>query len=268
MKIKQIRNATNRIEYAGTTFLVDPWLAPKGAMGSFADIPGVPFKTPDAAKLGIPMPMCGLPEPVETILAGVDAYIVTHLHPDHIDMAMDGTVGGPLDKSTPVIVQSEADAVVLRKSGFAKVLVLSEDGAFTFGAVRLHKAPARHGFVTPLGDAMGVVFQADGEPTLYIAGDTVWYPAVQETLLKYRPEVVTVNACAAELVGNGRLIMNDEDVAAVAATLPDARIFITHMDTVSHATLTRQEMRGHLARRSVSNWVMPEDGESVAFPAS
>ena len=29
MKLTQIRNATNRLEYAGTTFLIDPWLAPK-----------------------------------------------------------------------------------------------------------------------------------------------------------------------------------------------------------------------------------------------
>ena len=27
MKLTQIRNATNRLEYAGTTFLIDPWLA-------------------------------------------------------------------------------------------------------------------------------------------------------------------------------------------------------------------------------------------------
>lgn len=35
MKFQQIRNATTKLEYGGTTFLVDPWLADTGAMGSF-----------------------------------------------------------------------------------------------------------------------------------------------------------------------------------------------------------------------------------------
>ena len=29
MKLTQIRNATNRLEYADKTFLIDPWLMPK-----------------------------------------------------------------------------------------------------------------------------------------------------------------------------------------------------------------------------------------------
>lgn len=112
---------------------------------------------------------------------------------------------------------------------------------------------------------MGVVLQAPSEKTLYISGDTVWYPEVQKTLQTYQPEVVTVNACAAELVDCGRLIMNDEDVECVAKTVPQAKIFITHMDNVAHATITRREMRGYLAKRGVTNYVMLADGESAGF---
>ena len=36
------------------------------------------------------------------------------------------------------------------------------------------------------------------------------------------------------------------------------------MDTVAHASITRHEMRGRLARRGVK-YVMPEDGETVEF---
>ena len=39
MNIQQIRNATLRITISGKTFLIDPWLAAKGTMGCFADIP-------------------------------------------------------------------------------------------------------------------------------------------------------------------------------------------------------------------------------------
>ena len=46
MKLTQIRNATNRLDYAGKVFLIDPWLAPKHQL-SFVDIPGMPFHVPD-----------------------------------------------------------------------------------------------------------------------------------------------------------------------------------------------------------------------------
>ena len=123
MKLTQIRNATIRMIYAGNVFLIDPWLAPKHQL-SFVDIPERPFHVPDPVKENIPMPFYGLPMDTEQILSGIDYYIVTHLHPDHIDIAKDGTVGGPLNKQTPVICQSTEDAKILQYSGFSEVIVL------------------------------------------------------------------------------------------------------------------------------------------------
>jgi len=262
MRIQQIRSATLKVNFAGTTFLIDPWLASRWAMGCFADLGGR-FTVPDPVKRHIPMPICPLPMPVDEILRGVDFYVVTHVHPDHIDMGGDGMVGAPLDKSVPVIAQNDQDADRLSRSGFADVRVLTESGC-TAGGATLYKTPARHGTVIPCGDAMGVVFQAVGEQTLYIAGDTVWYPQVADTLAQFRPGVVALNACAAELEECGRLIMNDEDVESVSLAAPWANLLITHMDTVAHASITRHEMRGRLARRGVK-YVMPEDGETVEF---
>ena len=263
MEIKQIRNATIRVLYAGKTFLIDPWLLEKGRMGCFLDIPNHPFHVPDTAKEGIPMPMCALPEPVEEILKGVDYYIVTHIHPDHVDMAPDGTVGGLLDKTVPVLVQNETDGKVFRASGFEQVLVLGET-AYACGDVSITRTPALHGVIEPCGEACGVLFQAKQEKTLYVAGDTIWTTEIKKTLQTFTPDVVVLNACAAELVGFGRLIMNDEDVEAVARTVPDAQIVISHMDTVAHAYITRYTMRGLLAKRGVE-YLMPEDGETLAF---
>ncbi|WP_288201749.1 MBL fold metallo-hydrolase [uncultured Megasphaera sp.] len=264
MEIQQIRNATNKITYAGKTFLVDPWLVKKGGMGAMADIPGHAYQVPDPVKMQIAMPIFDLPLPVTDILAGVDGYIFTHLHADHIDLAADGTVGAPLDKGTPAFVQDEEDAAICRKSGFTDVRIVAAAGT-AFGAITLTRVPSRHGTLVPCGNTMGVVLTAAQEKTLYISGDTIWYPDVQATLRRFQPAVVTVNACAAEESTCGRLIMNDEDVACVAASVPDATIFITHMDNVSHASITRYTMRGLLAKRQVTNYVMPEDGESVCF---
>lgn len=264
MNIQQIRNATIRITFGGKTFLVDPWLAGRGEMGCLADIPGHPYTLPDPVKEMISMPIFPLPMASEDVLSGVDAYIVTHIHPDHVDMADDGTVGAPLDHALPVFVQDEADKDVFTKSGFQDVHILSQEGQF-FGTVSLTRTPARHGVIKPCGNACGVIFQAKGEKPLYVAGDTIWYEAVEQTLKTYAPAVTVLNSCAAETIENGRLIMNDEDIEAVARTLPTTQLFLTHMDNVAHASITRHTMRGRLARRGVENYVMPSDGESATF---
>ena len=140
MKIMQIRNATNRIEYAGKVFLVDPWLCPRHQF-SFVDIPGMPYHVPDHMKENLPMPFYNLPMPVEEVLKGVDCYLVTHIHPDHIDISPNGAVGAPLHKDVPVICQNEGDAAVFRMD---------------LGEAKLISVPARHGTVIPCGDAIGV----------------------------------------------------------------------------------------------------------------
>ena len=64
MKIQQIRNAMVRIHYAGKTFLTDPWLAPRGSMGTFRDYPMFSCRP---EQLDLPMPLCDLPMPVGCI---------------------------------------------------------------------------------------------------------------------------------------------------------------------------------------------------------
>lgn len=265
MKIKQIRNATLKIEYAGKTFLIDPWLVDRWAMGSFIEIPGKPFSVPDPVKEKIKMPICELPESVDKILEGIDCHIITHIHPDHVDInPIDSTVGAQLNKNITTFAQNENDATIITKSGFKDVQILSENSS-QFDNVKLIKTPALHGTINPCGEACSVIFQAESEKTLYLAGDTIWYGGVKQTIQKYNPDVIILNACAAELVGFGRLIMNDEDVESVASTAPNARIIISHMDNVAHASITRHSMRGLLAKRGITDYFMPADGETLEF---
>ena len=264
MKIQQIRNATLKISYADKIFLIDPYLEEKNKFGCFADIPGKPFLTADNVKNQIPAPICELPFSVEKILENVDYYLLTHIHPDHIDMNLaEGTVGNLLDKKIPILAQDDNDANILKKSHFSDVKILSE--TFQIDKIKLTKTPALHGKIEPMCNACGVIFQAENEKTLYIAGDTIWFDGVKNTLKKFSPEVVVLNACAAEFLKFGRLIMNDEDIDCVHQTLPDAKIFITHMDNMPHATITRQEMHGLMAKRGIEDYFMPEDGEILEF---
>lgn len=217
-----------RITYADKTFLIDPWLAPKGILGCFRNFPYRP------------------------------------VDPDHIDMTPDGRLGNHLDKTLPIFVQNQADADAFSASGFADVRLLSQDCFFE--DIALIQTPGLHGTEIPGGPSCGVIFKHPNEKTLYVAGDTIWYDGVQKTLQQFEPRVVTLNACAAELQGYGRLIMDDADVESVICHANNASIVITHMDNVAHASITRDSMRKHLSRRALLDRVlMPEDGETLQF---
>lgn len=262
MKITQIRNATVKIEYSDKTFLVDPWLVEQGAAGVLADTPYIPPR-PEMATIA--MPIQPLPMAVEKVLAEVDAYVLTHVHPDHIDMdERYGTVGRSLIKEVPTFVQSVDDAKSMLKSGFTDVTVMYENSGL--GDVGIIKTPGRHGTKIPCGPACGVIFQLIGEKTLYVAGDTIWYERVAETIEKFQPDVIIVNACAAELKFYGRLIMGCEDVKAVREAAPKAQIVISHMDNVPHATVSRADMRKYLKENNLeAGMSMPDDGQTLEF---
>ncbi len=265
MKIRQIRNATLRVSFGGVEFLIDPWLPSMAEGFTFAGSPFSP-EVVDPAQLDIVMPMCELPVPLEEVLAGVDATVLTHLHPDHFDMAPDGSVGAKLDKSLPIFVQNDGEAGIMKQSGFTDARLFTDEGV-TFRGVTLRRTYAKHGTKTPCGPASGILFTAPSETkSLWILGDTIWCDEVAATLAREKPDVLVLNSCAAELKTNGRLIMDDADVESVCRAAPDAIVIASHMDTVAHATLTRKTLREALGRRALASRVlMPDDGEEYAF---
>lgn len=105
MQFQQIRGATSVITYGGKKFLLDPFLAPKGAF------PPVPSPYNDFSN-----PLVDLPLPVADIIA-VDAVIVTHMH--HFDH-FDNFAAQALPKDMKMFVQSEKEASDMRALGFTK----------------------------------------------------------------------------------------------------------------------------------------------------
>lgn len=261
MKIQQIRNATVKISFGGITWLVDPWLIKKGAFGIFRDTPYRPL-TEDREDL--PMPLVDLPFPKEKVLDGVDAYIVTHFHPDHIDMEGAKIRLDALRKETPTFVQNSDDARFFWDSGFTDITELYSNSSFR--DVELIRTPCRHGTRVPCGPACGVVFRAPNEKTLYLAGDTIWYDSIRETIEKFNPEIIILYACGASLKFFGRLIMDQWDVLKVHEAAPNARLVISHMESVAHATVTRAEMRDFAREHGfITSIVIPADGETLSF---
>ncbi|HEY6645079.1 MBL fold metallo-hydrolase [Povalibacter sp.] len=253
-----IRNATVKIDYAGTTFLVDPMLADKGAYPGF----------PATYNSHLRNPLVELPIPLSTVM-DVDAVIVTHLHPDHWDDA----ARRQLPKSTPIFVQNEQDAETVRKDGFTDVRVLANVGSFN--GTRLIRVGGQHGTDQHmaklghlLGTVSGVVFERPDHASLYIAGDTTWRPEVEAAIEKHRPDVVVLNTGYAHITGfDGSIIMGKEDLARARKLAPDAVLIGVHMDAVNHASQSRAELIHYIAEQNLdaTRTRVPADGESYRF---
>lgn len=252
MFIQQIRNATILLYYGGQKFVIDPILAPKGTYPPF----------PNSPRQDQCNPLVDLPLPVEDLL-NADAYIITHLHSDHFDEAAKNMI--PKDSS--VFVQNEADRTVLLQSGFTNLQILNED--IEFHGVHLTKTPGQHGtgkILLKSGEVCGVVFHHPTEKTLYIAGDTVWYAGVKETVLKYQPKVIVVNSGANQFWDSEPLIMGKQDVYELHQTMPKALIIASHMEAVNHWRLSRKELAEFAEKSNFSyNLRIPNDGQSFCL---
>lgn len=261
VKVQHIRNATVKIDFSGTTFLVDPMLSPKGGFPGF----------PNTYRSELRNPLVELPFSVDDVMKSVEAVVVTHTHTDHWDDAAQRQI----PKNMPVFVQNETDARTIRGQGFKDVRVLG--GAITFHGVTLSKTGGQHGtdlwFADParaeaMGPVMGVVFSAPDAKTVYIAGDTVWRPEVDQALKQYKPDVVILNTGSALMSGfeEHPIIMGKQDTLQAAQAAPNAAIVAVHMDSVNHMSLSRKELRQFVQEKKIQNRVtIPEDGEAMQF---
>ncbi|WP_150265656.1 MBL fold metallo-hydrolase [Paenibacillus tepidiphilus] len=250
MKIKLIRHATLWLEYGGVTFLIDPMFSGQGVNPPIVNTAN-----------SLNNPLVPLPEPVEQWLAP-DAVLVTHLHQDHWDTA----AAALLPHETPLLCQ-EGDQEKLAAQGFAGVTPVDEAAGTVYRGVTLRRTGGRHGtgeIGERMGKVSGFVFQATGEPSLYIAGDTIWCEEVKEALDTYRPEVLVLNAGGARFLEGGHITMDAVDVAEVCRYAPQAAVVAVHMDAINHCLVTRKHLKEHLQQQGLLERVrVPLDGEWV-----
>jgi len=254
----QVRNATGKLSYNDTTFLIDPMLAEKGRYPGFEG----------SVHSEVRNPTVELPTTKEDVAKDVDAIVLTHTHLDH----WDDVAQEFLNKDLPIFVQDEADANTVRQQGFKNITVLNKPAEFQ--GVTLTRIEGQHGsqamyddnVLGPLlGESMGVVFQEVGEKTTYLMGDTVWTPRVSKTLRAYKPDILIMNTGYAKSLNyNDSYIMGTEDVKKAAAIAPDATIITVHMDAINHCTVTRTDMRTFANRQGLDKQVhVPNDGEHI-----
>ncbi len=249
MHLRLIRHATLTVDVAGRRLLVDPQLDPAGARDAVPDT-AHPRRNP----------LVELPEPAEVVVTDVDAVLVTHLHSDHFD----ATARRLLPRDVPLLCQPP-DAERLRADGFTDVRAV--DAEAELGDLRLTRTRGRHG-TGEVGERMapvsGFVLTAPGQPSLYVAGDTILCDEVRDALDRHRPDAVVVNAGAAQFLAGGPITMDADDVVAVARHAPQARVIAVHLEAVNHCAETRADLHQRLREEGLTDRVtVPEDGSEV-----
>jgi L-ascorbate metabolism protein UlaG (beta-lactamase superfamily) len=251
MKLRLLRNATLKLDIMGKTILIDPFFAPKGSRPSFTG--------------RAPNPLVELPASTEEILDGVELVVVSHLHADHFDPVAQSLV----PKHLPLICQP-GDEEKIRSYGFSDVTPLND--VIDWKGIRFERREGSHGLgpvLQKMGSVMGFSITAKGEPALYWAGDTVLYPAIEAIIADTRPEIIIIHSCGARWDGD-LITMDAAEAVATCRLAPASTVVATHMDSLDHATVSRDELRRYSTEQGISQQqlLIPQDGETLQLLAA
>jgi L-ascorbate metabolism protein UlaG (beta-lactamase superfamily) len=115
------------------------------------------------------------PLPSAEAMQDLDAVLITHLHPDHLDAASLRLLGNP------VILMPAQGVAYLCERGFKHVVGVTQDQEVAVGALLVMATEANHSgrrhSTGGKGEALGFVVR--GERSIYVAGDTGLFPGMK-----------------------------------------------------------------------------------------
>jgi len=246
VNIQLIRNATLKLNYGGKTLLLDPMLSPKKSFMSFVE----PDKNLN--------PIIDLPISVDEVIDGVNAVLLTHAHPDHLDpKAVEA-----LPKDIPFFAQI-ADKEPLSQMPFENVSLI--DDKVMYDGISIIRTDGKHGpdeLFETLGTVSGYVLQAKSYPTIYIIGDCLLDDDIRKTIATYQPDIIITNSGGAMFMGNHRILMDVNETIQIAQLAPEAKVIAVHMEALDHCTVTRESLNAE-AKNAGVQVIIPADGEVV-----
>lgn len=228
---EHVRHATCRVTIGEQVLLIDPMLSEVGAL------PPVGFATNQRRN-----PLMELPVPVDEVLAGVDAVIVTHTHFDHFDDAARRLIPA----ATPILCRT-SDAARLRSWGFEDVRA-GEGGRLDFDGVRLRfdDGPHAWGALRALAGTSASVRVEHGDQSILFSGDRRLDRGILD-LLAARPTRFVVNAGSARFRLGRPITWTSAQVRRVAQQHPEIEIDVVHLDAINHCVESGATTRERLA---------------------
>ncbi|MEM6767742.1 MAG: MBL fold metallo-hydrolase, partial [Bacteroidota bacterium] len=250
MLIHHIRNATMIIEANDQVILIDPML---GGVGGMPPLAFFRFK----ARRN---PIAPLPDVVHELLDRVTHCVITHNHPDHLDK-----VGAKFLRESGIPLYCsiwEEDIYRGKGAEIANTIDYWQPTPFLGGSIE--GIPAKHGYgfiAIPMGKVMGYHIELPGQPSLYLASDTIYTEDVHKVLTEYKPDIAVFPAGSAQFDIFQPLMMHMEDMLMFVETAPGKTI-ANHLEAVNHCPTTREELTQVLTEKGHSEKVwIPEDGE-------
>lgn len=259
MKITQIRNATVLIEAAGHRVLVDPMLAPKGALPSLKYLVGQRRRNP----------IVDLPAGADALIATATHALITHCQRGHFDHLDRAGVRWLRERQTPVLCTTQ-DAHYLRARGL-NVQALDADRPSAALGARITPVACLHGrgwIGRLMAHGHGYVIEWPGEPTLYLAGDTVLTDDVLGVVRGLGTDSVSVLPAGGASMDLGSELIMDADQALRAVAAGRGRFVLNHLEALDHCPTRRDALDKEARRRGLEARVLvPADGEPLVFEA-
>jgi len=137
--------------------------------------------------------------------------------------------------------------------------------------ITLRRIPGQHGagdVLTEMGDASGFVFQAEGEPSFYWAGDTILTETVADAIAQVKPDIILTHSSGAVWRKNTLIVMDAAQTLQVCRSAPHgSRVVAIHMDSLDHGTVSRQSLRAAAEAAGIGpdRLLIPADGEKLIF---
>nr|WP_315489836.1 MBL fold metallo-hydrolase [uncultured Rhodoferax sp.] len=258
MQITQLRNATIIVHIGNRHILVDPMLAPQGALP--------PLRLLDGKRLR--NPTVDLPAQAQAALAQVTHCLITHCQKGHFDHLDAFGKKWLRDRQTPVICTPH-DADYLQKRGLnVQPLPEGHDQPTPFFEGRIRTVRCTHGegvVGRMMEHGVGYLIEMPDEPSLYLAGDTIFTHRVREFVRQHQPDVNVVPAGGARFDIGGDIIMGADDVMAFTR-LATGTVVANHLEAISHCPVTRTELLFTARQAGIGHrLVMPADGQTLEF---
>lgn len=256
MKITHLRNATIIVEIGGYRILVDPMLAPSGA------IPALKYATRTRRR----NPLVELPDCTTAALKTVTHCLITHCQKGHFDHLDRAGAKWLRENRIPVFcMRGDADFLAAKGLSVTPLEPGLRQGLLN-GAVT--PVPCVHGTGLVghfMAHGFGYYLEFPGEPTLYLAGDTILTDEVRRFILQQQPDVCVVPAGGAIFDVGSEVIMGADDVLSLAR-ISTGVVVANHLEALDHCPVSRDTLRELGEQESLGDRLrIPGDGEVLTF---